>query len=202
MEREKFKKNVKEFAKIYKVYSDKNVNVCGVYEDKTIQEQWNLELGYDKNTDYLEVEIFTEIPNEILMSLYSIVQSFVQICETHALKNDFVKNDKEFLNGAKCIDNIIKHKNKNFEITDIIKPDFKCEYYGEDLEVFLKDGKYRISSDDMQFRMGANWVEIKNDIKNEMKIKKWFEFYDKYFEGNDVYDSVIEMCRIVGDYEN
>lgn len=111
MELKKLRMSIKLFIQEYKDYSKRNVKVLGVVDDLETKQQLS-RLGFDKGTDYLAVDIFTEIPENILMSVYDILQSFVQICETHLKNKEFMIEDEEFISGVKCVDNIIKHKSK------------------------------------------------------------------------------------------
>ena len=197
LEIEKFQKGVREFVKIYRNYSERNVKCLGNNEDLEIQKQLNDKFGFESDTNYFQIELFTEIPKDILMGLYDILESFVQICETHDKKREFESEDKDFISAAKCIDNIIKHKKKDFNITDIIKPDF-FPGYGKNARIKVnQDGTISIPLDDIEFRLGAKWVEIKQEIKNGMNNKKHFPNYEKYFMGRDVCDTVIIMSQVI-----
>lgn len=202
LELDKFNNDSVRFIKVYQEYSNKNVKILGENKDPIIQYNLNKELGFDANTNYTQVEIFTEIPKTVLVELYDLIESFVQICETHGINNRFDEEEKSFLSAAKCIDNIIKHMTKDnpLKITDFIKPSFYAEYSENTCLRISKDGSIHIPTEDIKYRLGSEWVELRQEIISGMKNKSHFSNYDKYFKGKDVCETVISMHKIIKKY--
>lgn len=202
LELDKFKMDSSEFIETYRGYSNKNVRVLGENKDPIIQSCLNKEFGFDKNTNYTRVEIFGEIPHTVLTKLYDLIESFVQICETHGIISKFREEEKEFLSAAKCIDNIIKHlkKDSSIKITDFIKPSFYAECSKNARFRISKDGFISVPVEDIEYRLGSEWVEFKQEIVQGMQNKSHFPNYDKYFKGNNVSDTVNTMRAIIKKY--
>ena len=202
LELDKFNNDSLNFIKIYQEYSNKNVKVLGENKDPIIQHYLNKELGFDSNTNYTQVEIFGEIPKNVLTKLYDLIEIFVQICETHGISSGFNEEEKSFLSAAKCVDNIIKHiiKDSSLKITDFIKPSFYTEYSENAHFRISKDGFLSIPIEDIAYRLGSEWVEFRQEIIHGMKKKTHFSNYDKCFKGKDVCDTVISMHAIIEKY--
>jgi hypothetical protein len=202
LELDKFNNDSVEFIKIYQEYSNKNVKVLGENKDPIIQHYLNKEFGFDSNINYTQVEIFGEIPKTVLTKLYDLIKSFVQICETHGISSGFDEEETSFLSAAKCIDNIIKHirKDNSLKITDFIKPSFYTEYSENARFRISKDGFISIPIQDIDYRLGSEWVEFRQEIIDGMKNKSHFPDYDKCFKGKDVCDTVISMHTIIKKY--
>lgn len=201
LEIDKFKSESLEFIKTIKEYSEKNVKVLGENKDPIIQSYLKKELGFNSNTNYMEVKVFCELPHTVLTKLYNLVEGFVQICETHENDSEFGIEEKEFLSAAKCVDNIIKHlkKDTTIKITDFIKPSFYIEYLPNARFTISKEGLY-VPIEDIEYRLGSEWVEFRQEIVRGMKNKSHFHNYDKYFKGNNVCDTVIRMHEIIQKY--
>ena len=195
MEIEMFNKKVHKFIQVSKEYSEKNVKIRGNVDNQNIKNQLNKIWGFQNDRGYLEVELFTEIPKEILMSLCELIQNFVQICETHDLSKPFSNRELEFISGVKFVNNVIKHKKKDFSITDLIVPDFKVEIRNDILD---KCGVTIIPLEQVEFRLGANWAAVKREIADKMRKKDHLINYKEYLQNYDVFNTVI-VAKIIID---
>ena len=194
MEIEKFQCTVKDFVGECKNFSEKNVSVLGDVKDQDVINMLDETLGELRGTGYLEVELNMAVPKEILMSLYDIIQQFVQICDTHEIVKKLTNEEKNFYYGIKCINNIIKHQKKNFTITDLITPDFKIE--PKKLTV-LDNNIVSFPIEDDTFRLGANWNKIRKEIVKKITYKDQINNYKHYIQGRDVIDTTIRMYSII-----
>jgi hypothetical protein len=194
MEIEKFNENINSFIEASKAYSQRNVKIKGIAEDKNIKDHLNKMFGDRNDSDYLEVEVSMAIPKEILMSLYDIIQNFVQICETHGFIKKLSSRESKFLSGVKFVNNVIKHRRKDFDITDLIVPDNKVEtqYFNQN-----QHGVMTIPLEDVEFRLAAKWTAVKSEISNKMRHKDQFINYKRYLQDYDVIDTIIDAKKII-----
>lgn len=203
MEIKKFYSNVEIFQKEYLDYTKRNVNVLGQVEDEDIIKLANTKFGYEENTGYFAVDMYTEIPEAILISVSDIIQKFVQICETHGISDMLEPEEKKFLSGAKCIDNIIKHKKKKqVSITDFLIPKFDMIVNRSNVGL-SKNNELIIPIDSISFEMRADWVSMSEGFVADMKKttkEVHYPNYQDYFANNDVIDTVIMMINIMNKY--
>lgn len=198
MEIKKFKKDIENFIEVSKTFSNENLKVLGEVKDENVKRKLNEKMGFDKEADFIEVEVTMAVPEEILMDLYDIIQMFVQIVETHKCSCKLVRDEKDFINGIKFVNNIIKHEKKGFSITDLIGPDIKVE---TDKVIVRENFSLSVPVKEDTFRLGANWSVIENGNWKVQKMNKNQYFcYKSYVQNKDVIETIISMYSIVEKY--
>lgn len=195
---EYLKKRLLEFIEISKEYSARNVHNKGQLSDQNEKNYLRDKFQYQDNIEFLEIQVCMENPKDVLMPLLSLLQEFVQIFETHDYNILLTSEEKDFISGIKFINNMAKHYKNDFSITDLIYPDFKPE---TDACYLNSSAILSIPIDQVEFRLGASWVEIDNEISREMykhKVnKKHHENYKKYLQDYDVIDTIIRAKTII-----
>jgi hypothetical protein len=91
-----------------------------------------------------------------------------------------------------------KHSNKEYKISDIIYPELYLNC--SDDKVKVKDGLLYIPEDDVEYVLGAKWLELPQEVTDKLKHKNQIDDYNKYFCGEEVKDTVIELWNIVIKY--
>lgn len=195
-----FYDDVKKFAAVCIQYSRENVKNHGTVTDNKIKEILDKSFGKKfglHNIEYLDIEVNNRIPKEILKALYSLVQSFMRIWDTHGKACIEDTKDKKFVSGMRFVYNITKHQEKRYNITDLIVPDFNIE---SDVCLVNNDGSMLVPIEDLDFKLGAKWVFASKELFKDARPNQ-IQNYNRLFKGKDVIDTVVEAVHIIEKYK-
>lgn len=84
----------------------------------------------------------------------------------HSLRTKEIEKDKQFVSGMRFIHNIIKHQAKQYNITDLIVPDFNIE---PNCYLINNNGDILVQLEELDFRLGAKWVFANKTLFKEAR---------------------------------
>lgn len=185
---QRFNKNLHNFSK-------KNINIVGVTEGSALKKNFNF--AFDQNGYYYVVDFYAEAPGEILKGLKGVLHAFILIIDTHNVKKLLTDEEKKLFYGLKWLDNVFKHKTKNFKVSDLMMPDFQGHF--DELRSLIINGTEElvIPIDRLDFELSARWVDATKKIWSKEENKSQKKNFKDHICGENVSDTVLNMIKII-----